>query len=46
MRQVADKTDLTWGFCVEPPAGIEPATPPLPFVWSLPTEGLAQVSVT
>jgi hypothetical protein len=31
---------------VEPPAGIEPATPSLPFVWSPPIEEAAQVTVT
>ena len=37
---------LTCGFVVEPPAGIEPATPSLPFVWSFPIEEWAQVNVT
>ena len=31
---------------VEPPAGIEPATPSLPFVWSRSYKGAAQVKVT
>jgi hypothetical protein len=31
---------------VEPPAGIEPATPSLPFVWSRSYRGAAQVDVT
>jgi len=31
---------------VEPPAGIEPATPSLPFVWSRSIEARAQVNVT
>jgi hypothetical protein len=31
---------------VEPPAGIEPATPSLPFVWSLTHKESAQANVT
>jgi hypothetical protein len=31
---------------VEPPAGIEPATPSLPFVWSRSYRGAVQVKVT
>jgi hypothetical protein len=37
---------LTCGFVVEPPAGIEPATPSLPFVWSRSIEAWVQVEVT